>query len=808
MIGKNLLKKYFLSFAGFWLLTGNAVCSHSLTTDPTKLHAEYDGKKIRNIIVQGNKYVKADAILRRSPYKAGGSFDPKQSSTAIHNIYDLGRFRQVAIDAQKVTAETIDVYIVVEEKKLLEKIDFKGNRNLKSKQIKEKLHLDKLATIDEETLYRVADKIKKIYAEDNRHEVEVSYKIIPNKENPDKATARFTIQEGRSAKVKRVHFIGNKAIPSRKLASVIFTRENWLLNFLDGSGVFSSEMLEMDRHRLEYFYRDHGYMMAKVSKGEVKFDATRRDIEVTFHIVEGDCYTVNSLDVIGDEIHDAKELLPLIVLELDKPFCQSNVVKSINRMKDLYGEQGYIDADIYPQVKPNEETKTVDITFNVDRAKKLYSNRISITGNKVTRDKVIRRQLEIVEGELVTTRKLKASQSAVEFLGFFEHDGANWRIHRVAENQADLEMNVQETKTGNFNVSLSYGTDQYNPTPSLRGTIALQKSNMFGQGWDLGGMLQANRHRIKKCEANFFDPHIFDSDVSMGINLYKRWDEFEQWTTTNVTPIQRVLGADFQFGFWLPKVDKRLKLVLDIGFENIDTNNPHARGQYRDLLEPIVKRTFEDGFLNWIGLQLLKDTRDHPVFPTTGYRMSVGSQAAFPFLNKKFSYLKSEMEGSYYTPLIGSDKLVLCLHGKMGNIRSITAEKTIPYKELYHMGGQSTVRGFVFGGIGPAWITGDPLGAQDMLQFNTEFIFPLIPDYSMKAHFFYDAGAGWDTPKKDIQNTSLIQRDKFDLRHSVGFGLKLVKPMPAQIDWGFKLDRKKDRHESPSEFHLSMNYAW
>ena len=124
------------------------------------------------------------------------------------------------------------------------------------------------------------------------------------------------------------------------------------------------------------------------------------------------------------------------------------------------------------------------------------------------------------------------------------------------------------------------------------------------------------------------------------------------------------------------------------------------------------------------------------------------------------------------------------------------------------MGGQTTVRGFLWGSIGPAWITGDPLGARHAVQLNTELIFPLIPDYSMKAHVFYDAGAGWDTPKKDIPDTVFLRRDKFDLRHSVGFGLNLLKPMPAKIDWGFKLDRKKKYGESAHEFHLSMNYAW
>ena len=158
----------------------------------------------------------------------------------------------------------------------------------------------------------------------------------------------------------------------------------------------------------------------------------------------------------------------------------------------------------------------------------------------------------------------------------------------------------------------------------------------------------------------------------------------------------------------------------------------------------------------------------------------------------------------------------MLFRSKVGNISSLTIQKPIPYKELFHMGGQSTVRGFTWGGIGPAWFTGDPLGARNAVQLNTELIFPLIPDYSMKAHIFYDTGAGWNTPKADIPhiittdgNTFYpLKRDTFNLRHSIGFGLNLLKPVPAKIDWGFKIDRRKQDNESPHEFHLSMNYAW
>jgi outer membrane protein insertion porin family len=644
-----------------------------------------------------------------------------------------------------------------------------------------------------------------MYQEENKHLVTVSTHLEESRDNPDKVIATITVNEGPKSLVKFVHFVGNNNLPDRLLRHNIFTRENWLLSFMDSAGSYNPDMLDMDKHRIEYKYRDHGYLQAKVFKVDTVFSNNDRDITVTFQIKEGPQFIVRNVNLEGDDIHTADELAKLCLIESGKPFSQEKLVHTMNRIKDLYGTSGYIYTDVYPQVMPDESNNTVDITLNIDRGTKLYANRIIITGNRATKDKVVRRQLDIVEGELITTKKMSNSQSAVEYLSFFERDGVQWKINRTTENLADLELNLKEAKTGNLNFTANYGTDQYNPKPSLRGNIVLEKGNLFGRGWDLGTMVQFDRHHIRKLEAHFFDPHLFDSDVSAGIFVYRRLDDYEQWQNVTPTPRQKVLGGNIRFGFLLPEIAKRFQLMTELGIEKISNNKPTSGNAD---FEPIVRRSFQEGTLQWFGLDLVKDVRNHQVYPSEGYKIAINTRTAPPGFNSQFSFFKYEVEASHYTALIGDDSLVLGLHAKTGHITAIDPTLPVPYKELFHMGGQSTVRGFVWGSIGPAWKSGDPLGARKAIQLNTELIFPLIPDYSMKAHVFYDAGAGWDTPKNNLHNLSLIKRDKFNLRHSIGFGLNLLKPVPAKIDWGFKLDRKKGEHESPSEFHLSMNYAW
>lgn len=787
-----------------------------LSTEPTYHETKeksdaYAKLTIKEIKIIGNDHIRKEVILNRLPYKVGMPLDMSKRAQAIKNVYSIGYFRQVVIEGEKIDDTSAILHVTVEEKKLLERIDFEGNKKYKTRKLKEKLALDKLTTIDEETVRRICQEVTKAYREENRHLVKVTGVIIPNKDNPKKASARFTVKEGPKSSVTRVYFVGNKNIPDRKLRNAVFSRENWLLSFMDNAGVYQDDMVDVDKHRIEFLYRDHGYLMAKVYKAKVDFINKDKEIAITFHIKEGKQFIVRNIHAPGDEIFGEDELLPLIKLEKGKPFSQTKLTATINRLKDLWGEKGYIYADVYPQIQPDEKSNKVDITFHAERGNKLYVNRINITGNTITRDKVVRRQLGIVEGDLITSTKLNDSKSSVEYLSFFEREGVNWKVHRITDDLADLEMNIKEAKTGNLNFMLTYGSDPYSPKPSLKGSIVAEKTNLFGLGYDVGGMIQGNRHRLQRIEGHVFDPHILDTNVSGGLYGYKRWDEYEFWRNVDKTPIQQVLGANVRFGFALPKLDKKLQLFLDLGIEDIWNNHPRAVGRNEFIFAPIVRRTFQEGTLKWFGVDVIKDTRNHQVYPNKGYRLALTTKTAPSGINNQFSFIKAELEASHYTALIGTDSLVLALHAKGGRISALSDKKVIPYKELFHMGGQSTVRGFTWGGVGPAWrFTGDPLGGRNAVLFNTELIFPLIPDYSMKGHVFYDAGAGWDTPKADLsaEQKSFIVRDKFNLRHSIGIGLNLLKPMPAKIDWGFKLDRKRKEHETPQEFHLSMNYAF
>ena len=261
----------------------------------------------------------------------------------------------------------------------------------------------------------------------------------------------------------------------------------------------------------------------------------------------------------------------------------------------------------------------------------------------------------------------------------------------------------------------------------------LEKNNFLGRGWDIGLQLEANFHKARKASLYFRDPHILDSNVSLMVNGYIKQEEYSQWSSLSSMPIEKTYGGSTGVGFMIPWLASRTEMSVELGAEYIENNTNELKqsvlGSDKDQLKSIVDRSFQSGDNIWIAANIIKDTRNHRVYPSHGYRALLGMKTAPGGFNNEFSYLKTELEWSWYTPLIGEDWLVLMLHAKGGIVHSVSKDKTVPYKELFHMGGQDTVRGFSWSGIGPAWKNGsDPLGGRKAIQFNAELIFPLIPD--------------------------------------------------------------------------------
>ncbi|BDC34230.1 outer membrane protein assembly factor BamA [Candidatus Dependentiae bacterium Noda2021] len=784
---------------------------------------------IGNIIINGNVYVSTEAILNRIPYRIGQPFNPQLTTKLIRNLFkELKRFRNITIETEQIDPNTVTLIINIQEKYPLKDFIFTGNNQLTKKEIYEKLKLDEIPAIDKEELDTIALKIKRLYREKGYHRIDIETELDVDESN--KALARFSITEHARAVVKRIEFTGNDHIPSKKLRNIIYTREDWLLSFLDRSGVFQEERLEGDKYAIEQFYQNHGYFNAKVTDVLVEADETNSCFTITYEIQEGDLYTIKDIQVPGNEILSEEFILCRIPIKPGDVYSRELVVETIKALEFVWGEHGYIFAHVDPSIQPDEDTKTVSLAFYTELGKKITLNRITVKGNKKTRDKVIRRQFVLDEGELLTNQKMEISKNRVESLGYFDQrEGVNWKINRVGEDLADLDLIVKEARTGNASFQLSFsGTDRSISSPLKGVSMELNVSdiNLFGTGIRTN-ITSRFSHEDVSFMFNMTQPFLFDRPIFGAFDAYHKRLAYEE--VHHTLPVNEIdTGGVVTTGFvtrmrtfpWINDVFVRGALGLDnIKYQAIPTAvitrardeiDRFEAGQAYDIL---LQKLFRPNTYASLVAQIGQDIRNHPLHPNRGHSWLARAVGAFSGSAGCTGFYKLDFDFHYYTPLIGEYDLIFHWHTFLGFANPFKG-RLIPYRDLFHIGGPATVRGFLWGQISPQFgvidledsFLGDSIGASKALYLNVEFIFPIMSDFSVKGLLFYDGGSGWDNPyAKDVPGR-FIRHNGFDYRHAVGVGIRLLNPMPLSIDWGFKLDPRKG--ESVHEVHFNMAYGW
>ncbi|MBT4594663.1 outer membrane protein assembly factor BamA, partial [bacterium] len=621
-------------------------------------------KEVRSVEVEGNKRVKPAAILRRFPCKVGHDFDSEKISEGIKLVDSMGYFSQVSVESETTDDGQMDLFVVVKERPLLASVELHGNKALSTKKISEKVSLSSLKSIDLDVAKLLVFKIKRLYKESDFHSAKASYKISKVKGKKGVGRLDVFIEEGPKTRVGNIRFVGNKNLADPKIRSRIYSKELWLLSGLDGSGKFDKDMIEADRYQIENLYQDHGYLKAKVTDIKIEpIEDHTDELNITYHIEEGDKYNVRYISVPFDDEYDERQILNNILLKEGKTYSKSLLNASMERLRFMWGHKGHLLADVYPDFKIHADTKEIDIEFKVEKGRQVWINRVDVTGNKATRDKVIRREISVEEGSIAKTAELEVSKRRIEALGYFDRDGVNWKQHQVAEDVIDLEMNVKEKKTGSFMLQGAYGTG---PSSGLKLSVQAGKRNLGGHGRDFSGLLEVDTELVRQFRATFFEPFLGDTNVSMGIDSFIKKDKYEQWREAYRTPVERVAGANVEFGFRVPQLDKDVKYLWSIGFEDGEFTGADEIIGTRTAYRYLVDRKLKSGGLFWTGLTAVKDTRNHPVYPSHGYRLELGGKIAPSFLSNAFSYYKIEADAAWYTPIIGPDKLIFCAHARIG----------------------------------------------------------------------------------------------------------------------------------------------
>ena len=774
---------------------------------------------IENIVIHGLTLLPEDTIFSSLPFSIGDVFDKNITSTLIKKVESFDLFSQVKVATEQLGKNRINLHILLTEKTPLSEVIFKGNKHLKDKDIYKKTDLEKKKACDAHELKKYIKIIKKLYADKNYHFAQVETEL---KKDDGKTIALFTITEGPRALIKKVRFKGNNLYTDKRIRSLLLTREDWIMGIMDRSGTYNPLMVEQDRMTIENFYQSNGYLNAKVYDVKVDFDEKKESITLTFCIDEGDKYTISSVNAPGNDLLTEEQLLATIPIRAEQPYSRELIRFSIERLRDTWGRLGFIYADIEPAIQPDEDTKTVALTFYSDPGNKMFLNTINIFGNEKTRDKIIRRQLVLEDGELLTTDKMEESKNRVSQLGYFDpRDGVNWKTTRLDDETIDLDLLVKEVSTGRFNLQANYGG-----TPGQLSTsgssfsveTSMTERNLYGLGLVAQIMGRLGRDE-RSAMISFSEPWLWDKPIRIGLDAFFSHSTYDEIRKIDKTILEKRVGASVNFGF-VSRTLNDIGCLFELGFERInhgDKNLPtasvnttlNAQQEYQAILD----ERFKGGAYTFLQTSIGKDTRNHPVHISRGYKWNAISRLGIPSFHDTVGFHKFSIDGHWYTPIINETTLVLHLHGHFGLVTEIGSNR-IPYRELYHIGGQASVRGWKFGQISPMWFVddlveesgwqGDSIGAKKGLFWNLELVFPFVEDMSMKGTIFYDGGSGWDTPNPSMIDTTRLKNNSFDYRHAIGIGIRLLNPQPIRVDWGFKLDKRTG--ESLHEVHFATYF--
>jgi outer membrane protein insertion porin family len=722
--------------------------------------------KVSEIKLKGNVRVSDTTIISYLKTREGSDFDRDMLHEDLKSIYSSGLVVDVKIDVEE-GPDGLIVTFIIKEKPVIKKVSFEGNKELTNETLSGKITLEKSQLLSTEDISENIAILKEVYSAKGYYIADVKYKVKELSKNSVEVV--FVIDENKKVRVKNINFIGNNTYSKEELLKVIETTEGGLFSGWDETGTFKEEVYESDVEKVKKFYKENGFIKVDVKPAKVSLSTDKKEIFLTILVTEGMFYRVGTIKIKGDDLlYPMEELYSTLTLKEGDTYNESRLFSDILSIKDKYTNIGYAYANVYPKSDEEPKNQRINLIININKNELVYINEIKISGNTSTRDKVIRRELVIREGELYNRASIIKSRENLFFLGFFEE--ANVLTKKAGPDKMNLEINVKEKSTGSLNIGGGYSS-----TDKTVGFASVSKGNFRGLGETIKFETELSSKK-QDFNLSFYEPWLFDIPLSFSINLYNSRKEFTDY-------LKKSTGGSVRLGY--PLFEK-VRGFISYKNEEVEITD----------LEPGVSLFIleQEGFTRTssAGLTLQRDTRNNRLDPSKGSLVSVSTEyAGGPFGGDNY-YTKYRLKMSkYINPW--SDHVVMA-HARTSYAEGNEGRK-LPIYERYYLGGINSVRGFNYNAIGPKDpATGDVIGGDKELLFNFEYMFYLVKEANFKFVLFFDAGNAFD-------NGEHIELSK--LRQSVGYGVRWISPVgPIRLEWGLNLDPEPDEAKSQWEFTI------
>jgi len=736
---------------------------------------------IEQILVRDNYRIEADAILAMVESREGEYLSGEDLDRDLRAVYRMGYFDDVAVEIEQGQRGVIVIF-VVKEKSSVKEFRLAGNDKLDDDKIWEVVTLKANTILDTAAIKDNIQKIKRLYSDEGYFMADVDYEIEEAKNNQVIVTLRIT--EYRKVLIKRINFVGNEAFTDDELRKIMKTKEGNLWSWITSSGVFKEGQFEADLSILNTYYRNNGYADIKVDKPVITLTPDKRWMFITVGIEEGVQYMVGTVRVTGELLFSEEHLLEKTVLKEGDVFDYSAFIKDLEEIKATYTDIGFAFANVNPRTPKDTERRIVDIDYRVDKGNLAYLEQINIKGNDRTRDKVIRRELVINEGDLYSGPGIRKSKERLMRLGYFED--VNITTERgSAEETVNLNIEVAERMTGNFIVGVGFSSLE-----NFIGTAQISHSNLFGMGHKISLSAELGKYR-RNINLNYVYPYFMDTKLIAGLILVNAERDYLSFTKLDKTARLRMgypLGWDID-GF------------ASFGYEDVEiTDIADESSVFLSLQKGRTVTT------SWI-FSLERDTINNPYDPSRGSDNRISVEWASPDFGGDTEFIKYLTSSKWYFNVWW--KLVLMFNGEIGYAQSLDGER-LPISERFFLGGINSVRGFFSRSLGPeetnviASNPDDPasgltevtsiIGGNKYLQGNIELITPIVPSVGLKGVLFFDIGNAFDDDEDFAYGK---------LRQSWGFGVRWISPIgPLRFEWGFPLYPQEGEDTQVFEFGM------
>lgn len=658
----------------------------------------------------------------------------------------------------------------MEERPRVKIVDYTGSSKVERTKIDEKmkelgisLRLDSF--LDEAIVRRVQGLVKSFMADKGYEFAEVTSKVEPLPTGPKLVKVVFDVQEGPKVKVRTINFNGNTAIGDGTLAKQMKSTKahNWL-SWIGGKGIYQEAKFEEDAEKVVEYYRNKGYISARVGTPEIKTledskDKNTRWVELSVPVDEGPRYKVGEFTFEGNKIVKTEFLQPLYKLKAGDWYSDKPIRNGLVKTRELYGAGGYFEFTGFPDLAPVEAATgplagpaepTVNVVMRMQEGEQYFVNRLTFIGNTTTRDNVIRREVRLVEGAPFNTESLKYSIKRLNQLGYFkpleEGQGVDVQKTPGSKNEVDVTLKLEEQNRNQL--TFGAGVSQFE---GFFGQLSFQTSNFMGRGESLTVSLQMGS-RSENYQVSFSEPFLFDRNITGGVDVYKRTlryiDQFTQEST----------GGNVTAGFPLAGFS-RMFMVYSYEAVTVSDLNPLYYSDELVRRNPYLADSLLIGeggrrTISKVTPSFVHNTVDNPIFPNSGTRLT--GSVDFAGLGGNTNFIKPRTEYARFQPL--NRRLSIGFRSQFEWIRPYGGTTTLPITETLYLGGEYTIRGFDIRSIGPR----DPsnpslvLGGNKSMLFNGEFLINIAGP--VRLVLFYDTGQvrevgerfGW---KEDIFRT-------------------------------------------------------